>query len=123
MHPSLSITSVARELRDAAHHADARRAARTVVGDQAHQMRQTLIALCKGESLSEHGSPGEASLYVIEGDVELHSGVHTARLGAGDLIEIPPQRHSVHAVSDAVVLLTAVPREFETSVGHPGGDH
>ena len=96
-------------------------AARTLVGDQDHQLRQTVIALCADATMREHESPGEATLYVLQGEVDLVAGSDTARLSAGEIAEIPHERHSVHAVSDAVVLLTAMPREFETSVGPAAG--
>ena len=114
MKAPVSIASISAELSGAA---------RTVVGDQDRQMRQTVIALSADATMSEHEAPGEATLYVIQGRVDLMTGSDSVRLVAGDLAEIPGERHSVHALSDSVVLLTAVPREFETNVGHPGGDH
>ncbi|HEX2856073.1 MAG TPA: cupin domain-containing protein [Propionibacteriaceae bacterium] len=112
----VSIASIAEELRGAARANSSRRAARTVVGDQGHQVRQTVIALSQDAAMGEHEAPGEGTLYVMEGKIELSTGTATLRLGAGDLAEIPRERHSVRAVTDAVVLLTAMPREFETPV-------
>ena len=123
MKSPVSIASISAELSGAARANNSHRAARTIVGDHDRQMRQTLIALSEDATMSEHEAPGEATLYVIQGRVDLMTGSDSVRLVAGDLAEIPGERHSVHAVSDAVVLLTAVPREFETSVGHPVGDH
>lgn len=117
----VSIASIAQELTDAARSSSSQRAARTLVGDQDHQLRQTVIALCADATMREHESPGEATLYVLQGEVDLVAGSDTARLSAGEIAEIPHERHSVHAVSDAVVLLTAMPREFETSVGPTPG--
>lgn len=117
----VSIASIAQELTDAARSSSSQRAARTLVGDQDHQLRQTVIALCADATMREHESPGEATLYVLQGEVDLVAGSDTARLSAGEIAEIPHERHSVHAVSDAVVLLTAMPREFETSVGPTAG--
>lgn len=110
----VSLASIAEELRGAARANSSRRAARTVVGDQGHQVRQTVIALAQDATMSEHEAPGEGTLYVMEGRIELSGSTGTLRIGAGDLAEIPRERHSVRAVTDAVVLLTAMPREFET---------
>ena len=112
----VSIAAIAEELRGAARANSSRRAARTVVGDQDHQLRQTVIALAQDAAMGEHEAPGEGTLYVMEGKVDLMAGTSTLRLGAGDLAEIPRERHSVRAVTDAVVLLTAMPREFEKRV-------
>ncbi|MGH3265079.1 MAG: cupin domain-containing protein [Sciscionella sp.] len=109
----LSLDATARELLDAAGGSSANRAARTVVGGHEHTMRQTVIALLAGAALTEHESPGEATIYVISGQVELRAGTESWLADSGDLVEIPPQRHSLRAHEDSVVLLTAVPREYE----------
>jgi quercetin dioxygenase-like cupin family protein len=74
-------------------------------------MRQTLVCLMAGASLDEHDNPGEASVVVLRGRIELSAGQDTWDARTGDLIEIPPARHSLHAHEDSAVLLTAVPRE------------
>lgn len=106
----LSLDALAREQLAAAQRNEAKRAARTVVGGHEHTMRQTLVALAKGASLAEHENPGEASVYVISGRVELAAGDETWEARSGDLVEIPPQRHTLLAIEDSAVLLTAVPR-------------
>jgi quercetin dioxygenase-like cupin family protein len=106
----LSLDATAREQLAAAHRTDAKRAASTVVGGHEHAMRQTVVALLAGASLSEHENPGEASLYVITGRVELVAGDDHWSARAGDLVEIPPARHTLQALEDSAVLLTAVPR-------------
>lgn len=72
-------------------------------------MRQTVIAMTAGAVLAEHENPGEASLYVITGRVRVQAGGETWEARTGDLIEIPPERHTLHALEDAAVLLSAVP--------------
>ena len=69
-----------------------------------------MVALTAGAELAEHDNPGEATLYVITGRVELHAGADSWQARTGDLVEIPPARHSVVAIEDSAVLLTAVPR-------------
>ena len=93
---------------------EAGRAASTVVGGHEHVMRQTVVALKAGSQLSEHENPGEATLYVISGRVELTAGADSWQGRSGDLVEIPPARHGLLAVEDSAVLLTAVPRSHTT---------
>lgn len=109
-----SLDAAAREQLKAAGRNSARRASETVVGGHEHVMRQTVIALLEGAALSEHENPGEATLYVISGRVTLSvpsdAGTDTWEGRTGDLIEIPPMRHSLTALENSAVLLTAVPR-------------
>lgn len=82
------------------------RAGHTIYGDRHHHLRQTVIGLRAGEGLSDHESPGEATLHVLVGHVQLTDDAGTIDCGAGELVAIPPRRHRLDAVSDAVVLLT-----------------
>lgn len=100
------LTSIADDLLDQARRAPAGRAARTVYGGASHGLRQTAIALTEGSELSEHESPGEATLQVLAGHVRLVSAEGEVEATAGDLAAIPPTRHSLHAHADSVVLLT-----------------
>lgn len=111
-HPvrKVSLDAIAREQLEAAGRADSARASTTVVGGHEYVMRQTVIALTAGATLAEHENPGEATLYVIVGRVELAVGDDTWQARTGDLVEIPPARHSVLAIENSAVLLTAVPR-------------
>jgi len=106
-----SLDALVREQLDLARRAPARRSATTVVGGHERALRQTLVALLEGASLDEHDNPGEASLVVLHGRIALSSGADRWEARTGDLIEIPPARHSVRAEEDSAVLLTAVPRE------------
>ena len=88
----------------------AHRAADTVYGGSDHALRQTVIALTAGSELDEHESPGEATLQVLRGKVELRSGGSSTTVSEGQLAPIPPERHSLSATDDSVVLLTVVKR-------------
>ena len=68
------------------------RAADTLYGGSGHALRQTVIALTAGSELDEHESPGEATLHVLRGRVQLRSGDESTPLGAGQLAPIPPER-------------------------------
>src|SRR5690349_18821562 len=62
-----SLTALVDELLTEAGSATSHRAARTIYGGQAHDLRQTVIALTRDASLGEHESPGEATLQVLAG--------------------------------------------------------
>ena len=95
---------------DVARESPAGRAAVTVHGGHQHDLRQTLIAIVGGHVLAEHESPGEATLQVLSGTVRLTAGEQTWDGGPGDYLVIPPQRHDLRALEDAVVLLTVATR-------------
>ena len=95
----------------AAHRSESGRAAVTVHGGREHDLRQTLIALVDGRELGEHEAPGEATLQVLAGRVRLTAGDEGSWDGsAGDYLVIPPRRHDLRALEDAVVLLTVATR-------------
>lgn len=103
-----SLTALARELAGEAQTASSGRAARTVYGGHGHLLRHTMIALANGCSLDEHENPGEATVQVIRGRVRVDGGGDSWEGAAGHLLAIPPCRHSLHALEDSVVVLTAV---------------
>lgn len=82
------------------------RSADTVYGGQGNVLRQTLVALTAGSSLSEHENPGEATLIVLHGRVRLRSGDESWDGATGDHLVVPQARHSLEALEDAAVLLT-----------------
>jgi quercetin dioxygenase-like cupin family protein len=102
----LSLDAQAREHLVRAAASSTGRSAATVFGGHDHILRQTVLALTAGNSLAEHDSPGEATLLVLSGRVRLTSGETSWDGRSGDLIIIPPARHSLHAIEDAAVLLT-----------------
>jgi quercetin dioxygenase-like cupin family protein len=84
------------------HHSQ--RAASTVLSRTS--MRATVIALMAGAELAEHAAPPAATLQVLTGEVDLVAADDRRSVVAGELIAIPPKRHSLLACTDAVVLLT-----------------
>jgi quercetin dioxygenase-like cupin family protein len=105
-----SIDAIARQQLNAARQSPAARAATTVVGGHEHALRQTILALLADATLAEHDNPGEATLYVLSGRVTLAAAGDNWDARTGDMLIIPPVRHTVRAVEDSTVLLTAVPR-------------
>lgn len=105
---SHSLMVLATELLSEARTASSGRGARTIYGGRDHALRQTLVALTAGSRLAEHESPGEATLQVLTGRVRLTAGGDSWHGGAGDYVHIPPHRHSLDAIDDAVIVLTVV---------------
>ncbi len=64
---SISLTSLAAEKLAEAQQTHSGRAAHTIHGGHTHELRQTVLALLAGHDLSEHDSPGEATLQVLQG--------------------------------------------------------
>src|SRR6266540_3622590 len=102
----LSLEALARELMKSANAAPAGRSARTVYGGHEHVLRQTLMALTAGSSMSEHENPGEATMHVLHGRVRLVADTTEWEGRDGDLLIVPQARHTLHALEDAAVLLT-----------------
>ena len=102
----LSLRALAREHLEQAARASAGRSATTVYGGHERILRQTLLALTAGCCLDEHESPGDASIYVLRGRVRLLAGSDSWEGSEGDLLLIPPVRHSLEALADSAILLT-----------------
>jgi len=74
-------------------------------------LKQTLLALAAGRSLADHESPGAATLQVLLGGVRLTAGgQEDLELHVGDHAPIPPVRHGLDALDDAVVLISVAQR-------------
>ena len=101
-----SLTALAREQLKLAKQAASGRSADTVYGGHEHVLRQTLIAMVGGRELGEHENPGEATVHVLQGRVRLNGDGHRWEGSPGDLLIVPPTRHSLEALEDSVVLLT-----------------
>lgn len=99
-----------RELRPKAQEAHSGRAAHLLSGGPGSHLTQTVIAMTAGTSLSEHENPGEATVFVLEGEVRLTFGGDTSTGRSGDVLVVPDERHGLDAVLDSAILLTAVKR-------------
>ncbi|NLU82536.1 cupin domain-containing protein [Rhodococcus sp. HNM0569] len=101
-----SLTALARQQLKLATASSSGRSSATVYGGHQRSLRQTLVALQSGEYMREHESPGEATLVVLEGTLNLIAGDDVWKGSAGDFLAIPDTRHSVEALDDVVFLLT-----------------
>src|SRR5690349_18444347 len=106
----LSLDALARELLERADGAAGGRTAKTVIGGHEKVLRQTVIAMTKDAALTEHVNPGEASVYVLRGRVQLAAGEDAWEGRDGDLIIVPDAPHTLHALQDSTVLLTVAKR-------------
>jgi quercetin dioxygenase-like cupin family protein len=113
---TISLTGLASEKLAEARKSHSGRAAHTIHGGHTHELRQTVLALLAGHELSEHESPGEATLQVLQGHVRLTAGGDAWEGKAGDYVAIPAERHALHAVEDSVIMLTVLKSQ-------PGATH
>jgi quercetin dioxygenase-like cupin family protein len=102
----LSLDAIGREQLEHAKRESSGRSSSTVFGGHEQVLRHTVIALREGSSLTEHNSPGEATIIVLSGHVLLSAGSTNWEGHKGDLLVIPPERHSLEALKDTVVVLT-----------------
>ncbi|MEU3310541.1 cupin domain-containing protein [Nocardiopsis sp. NPDC006832] len=103
---TIDLKALAEDLLGKARGAHAHRAATTVYGDRDSLLRQTALALLKDTELAEHESPPEATLQVLTGRIRLNGHGREWELTGGEIVPIPPERHSVTALEDSVFLLS-----------------
>jgi quercetin dioxygenase-like cupin family protein len=69
----------------------------------------TLFAFDKEESLTEHTSPYEAIVYMVDGEIEIKIGGNPYNVKAGDIIVMPPDiPHGLKAIKRSKMLLTMI---------------
>ena len=105
-----SLVAQTRQRLETARTASSGRSAKTVYGGHERILRQTVIALVKGQQLSEHENPGEATVHVLQGRVRLTAADVSWEGSGGDLLVVPEVSHSLLALEDVAVLLTVAKR-------------
>jgi quercetin dioxygenase-like cupin family protein len=69
----------------------------------------TLFAFDKDESLTEHTSPYEAVIYLVDGSLEITVGGKPFVVSTGQFIILPPNvPHGVRAIEKAKMTLTMI---------------
>lgn len=69
----------------------------------------TLFAFDKDESLTEHTSPYEAVVYMVDGEMEIKIGGNPYIVKAGEIIVMPPDvPHGLKATVQSKMLLTMI---------------
>lgn len=69
----------------------------------------TLFAFDKDESLTEHTSPFEAVVQMIDGEMEITIGGNPYKVKAGEVIIMPPDvPHGLKALAKSKMLLTMI---------------
>lgn len=101
-----SLTALARHELEHAQSSSSGRSAKTVFGGHERTLRQTLIALREGVTMGDHESPGDATVHVISGRIELTTADASWTGWKGDHIIVPDQTHNVRALEDSVFLLS-----------------
>lgn len=108
MPQKLSLIAQARQQLKLAAEAPSGRSAKTIYGGHECALRQTVVALVSGRRLEEHNSPGESTVHVISGHVQLQTGDATWEGSPGDFLIVPQARHAIEATEDSAFLLTVV---------------
>jgi quercetin dioxygenase-like cupin family protein len=103
---ALNLVEAGEEQLEKARAADSGRATMRVDQGPGARFRQVLVALATDRALADHENPGEATLQVLRGQVRLKWGRESVVAESGEVVTIPPERHSLHALEDSVVLLT-----------------
>jgi quercetin dioxygenase-like cupin family protein len=69
----------------------------------------TLFAFDKDESLTEHTSPFEAVVYMVDGEMEIRIGGKPYQVKAGEILILPPDvAHGLKATVKSKMLLTMI---------------
>ena len=66
----------------------------------------TLFAFDEDEGLSEHTTPKDALIWILEGKLEATVGSETVPLGPGEFIRLPARiPHAIHALEQMKMIL------------------
>ena len=69
----------------------------------------TLFAFDEGQGLSEHTTPFEALVYIVDGEAEITISGKTSNLGEGEMTIMPANKpHAVRARGRFKMLLTMI---------------
>lgn len=108
----VSIEALVLQQLHAATEAAGGRAAETVYGGHEKSLRQTVIGMLQGTVLNERGNQDDATVYVLEGCVEMHIGEDVWKARAGSLLIVPRELHRFEAIEDSAILMSVAKRPY-----------
>jgi len=86
-------------------------AAKTTVLVKSASLEIIRLVVPTGKTIPEHHTKGDITVHCLEGLVDFVVGPVTRRLEAGLLLFVPQgERHSVHGIQDASLLVTIMMR-------------
>jgi len=72
-------------------------------------MSVTLFAFAEGEGISTHSAPGDAMVYLFDGEAQITIGEEVVRAKAGEVVVMPANiPHGLEAVKSFKMLLVVV---------------
>lgn len=116
----ISIEALVRKQLHTATTAGSGRAAETVYGGHERTLRQTVIGVLKGTLLVANDNKDEATVYVVQGRVRMLVGGVNWEGRSGDLLIVPPGRHSFEALEDSGLLMSVGKGLYPTFEVLPG---
>ena len=94
-------------LADLVHYQEDSVVSRTIIHKKAGTV--TLFAFDDGQGLSEHTTPFDALVYLLDGEAEIVIAGKLLRLKEGEMVMMPAnQPHALRAVSKVKMLLTMI---------------
>jgi quercetin dioxygenase-like cupin family protein len=76
----------------------------------------TVFAFAEGEGLSEHSTPHDATVLVLEGSVRISIAAEEHTVGAGEILRLPPDiPHALHGDGAFKLLLTILKKSRPSS--------
>jgi quercetin dioxygenase-like cupin family protein len=100
------LNQLAEQMLVQARHDDAGRHTRNVDAGEPGVLTHTLVTLRGGVELSEHETPGVATLQVLIGRIRFITADEDAEVTVGQVLALPLARHRVEALEDSAFLLT-----------------
>lgn len=78
--------------------------------------RMVLLSLRAGQSVPEHATPGNVTVYVIQGNITFYEGSDPCKLRTGEVVSVKPSAlHRVEAHEDSALLVLATGKSEATA--------
>ena len=80
---------------------------RTIIDERTGTV--TLFAFAKGQGLSEHTTPFDALVYIVDGEAEVNISAETFRLKKREMVIMPANKpHALKAITRFKMILTMI---------------